>query len=395
MKYDLILFEHLHSAYNHRKDVLIIAKLLKKAGWKVAILDIYNDLGNISIDGVSVLSLNFKGKVPDDKFIFKRQSKISRIFSTLKYLYQQYIYMKNVSMEIKDKADSFYVGSYLFFPTTSFLKMNKPCFYWGLRSDRMHSFWKQIHSELLFQAPYLAFFKRSFLKNDKQMLFVSNPIIMKEFISLGVPENRIIIREERPYTYPLVKVEKKSKGVKVFLVIGSLRIEKNVLLTIEAFKRANLSNAVLKIIGFCKNEDYEQQIESAIKGVKNIIRKNCYINDKDFEKYFSEADYVVFADEKSSCCITNGTLEEALSHMTPIIAPNYDPYSYYMKENQIGFLYEPHNLSSYSMVLNEAYRTPISVFQTSIEEHLKSIEFGNVAFKLDNQLRKVFNKDIK
>ena len=218
---------------------------------------------------------------------------------------------------------------------------------------------------------------------------------MKEFISLGVPENRIIIREERPYTYPLVKVEKKSKGVKVFLVIGSLRIEKNVLLTIEAFKRANLSNAVLKIIGFCKNEDYEQQIESAIKGVKNIIRKNCYINDKDFEKYFSEADYVVFADEKSSCCITNGTLEEALSHMTPIIAPNYDPYSYYMKENQIGFLYEPHNLSSYSMVLNEAYRTPISVFQTSIEEHLKSIEFGNVAFKLDNQLRKVFNKDIK
>ena len=99
MKYDLILFEHLHSAYNHRKDVLIIAKLLKKAGWKVAILDIYNDIGNISIDGVSVLSLNFKGKVPDDKFIFKRQSKISRIFSTLKYLYQQYIYMKNVSME--------------------------------------------------------------------------------------------------------------------------------------------------------------------------------------------------------------------------------------------------------------------------------------------------------
>lgn len=386
-KYDMILFEHLHSATNHRKDVFIIAELLKSRGWNVAVLDLYNDLKSVTNSyNIKVLALNYKGKFPSDKLAFPSSNMLCRCWENLKYVWMQYNYMKNVRKEIEEKASMFYIGSYLFFPTFAFFSLRKPCFYWGLRSNLMLGFLDQLKSHLRLQAPYLQFAKKMFLKNKYQYLFVSNPIIKNEFINNGIPADRLIIREERPYHKKIVEREYNKDGKTVFLVIGTLRKEKNILKTIQAFKQANISNASLKLVGKCKDEGYEKLIESAINGESNIVRINNFLSEEEFQQFFMNADYVVFADEQGTCCITNGTMQEAFIHRVPIIAPNYHPYSYYFAENKVGILYNPEHVSCLSDAFKKASDVNPIIFKEAIERHLNTIEFHYIAEYLDKQL---------
>lgn len=382
---DFLLFENYRLAQHHKLDVLIIAKMLKSQGLNVAIFDIYHEEKDSDIEGIPVLHWNSKASVPDDSWMLRKHSVFETIIKSSLFRRQQRRYMQEVKSFIIDKANNFYCGSYHNGMSTVLFDIQKPCYWWGLRSERFRFSIRKMIPSPLFGLHVLEERKR-FITNPCQRLFVSNQIIMDEHERLGVPRNRMIIREERV-------VEKNSEaGLQAldktlsFLVIGQLRKSKHVPFTIEAFRLANLDGATLKLIGRAQDE-YEKEIQSAISNDNRIIRQNAFLEYGDFNKHFSESHFVVFADEQGPSCITNGTMTEALINHRPIICPNYNPYKYYIEKYNIGLMYEAGNVDSYASVLEKASKLGVQFFQPSVERFLHTIQFEVVATKLVKDIK--------
>ena len=380
--YDFILFENFHSAFHHKIDVYLIARLLKSKGLKVAILNIYGEDKQDDYSEIELLDLPFSDNIPNDKsWVESKDNNIKRLFYVIRFLNQQARYMKKVYDFIQDKAVRFYVGSYHLVMPAVFMKLNKPCYYWGLRSYRMTGF-----GRLFKKNPFLAFrmiyLKKRFIKNEYQSLFVSNNIIKTEFVALGVPEKRLVLREERC----IEKKEEYNHEVKdkqfSLLVIGGLRRQKHVETTIEAFKNAKLSEGVLRLVGENKDIDYERVILDRLAESSNIERINGKLDYMAFNEYLRRAHFTLFADEKGASSVTNGTMMESVINYTPIIAPDYDPYSFYVKKYGLGLLYKPGDIKSYSEAIKKAYKIGYGSFVEKIKEFHKTIEFDVVANQL-------------
>lgn len=383
--YDFLLFENYHLAQHHRLDVLIIAKMLKSQGLKVAIFDIYHEDCADDIEGIPVLHWSSKNPIPDDSWMIRKHTVFETLIKSNMFQWQLHCYMKDVKSFIIDKAKNFYCGSYHNGMSTVLFDIQKPCYWWGLRSERIRFSWNKC-----FPSPLTGFHilmeRNFFLKNPYQRLFVSNQIIKDEFERLGVPRKRMAIREERVVEKTMDSNLNMLDQNVSFLVIGQLRKEKYIPTTIAAFKKANINGAVLKLIGRSQGE-YEEEISKAIDEDNRIIRLNAFLEYDDFNKHFSSSHFVLFADEEGPSCITNGTMTEALINHRPIVCPNYNPYKYYIEKYGVGLLYEAGNEDSYASVLEKASKLGVQSFQPSIERFLHTIQFDVVATKLVRDIK--------
>lgn len=380
MKYDFIIFESYHQARNHSYDLLLIGRMLNSQGLKVAIFDLYHEIKKDMLEGLPVIHWVSKCQVPDDSWRLRKHTIWETLIKSKLFSYQQHRYMKEALSFIKDKADAFYCGSYHNGMSTVFFQLQKPCYWWGLRSERLRFSWKK-----LLPSPLSGFHiwleRKRFLKNPYQRLFVSNQIIMDEHEQLGVSRDRMVIREERVVEKSVdANLHALDKNL-TFLVIGQLRPQKHVSFTVDAFKKANIPNSRLKLIGRSQG-DYEKEICSAIAGDNRIVRHNAFLEYEDFNKHFSESHFVLFADEQGPSCITNGTMTEALINHRPIICPDYNPYNYYIDKYGVGLLYEPGNVESYSFALQKAEELGVEHFQQAIDIFLHTINFDIVAKNL-------------
>ncbi len=385
MHFDIILFENNHLAFHHKYDVILIAKLLKHAGSKVAIFDIYKEDNVDEIEGIPVIHLSQIGVIPNDRWNKKPKNKVHSFLSIIRFLYQQHCYFKKVLKEITPLADCFYFGSYHEYMSSQLLKIKKTCYTWGLRSSRMSCFWQHFKKNplLAFRMLYL---RNKFKQNAYQKLFVSNNIIRKEFINLGIPENRLIIREERCIENIFETQEDKLNPQCTFLTIGMLRPNKQVDKTIGAFKNPLLVNARLLLIGKA-DPQYDVFIKKSIDNDKRIIRVSEFLNYDKFNSYIAQSHFVVFADKQQASSVTNGTMLEALINYRPIIAPNYDPYAYYIKKYKIGLLYNPEDIKSYQDAMILATKIGCNLFFPAIREYLKTIQFDKVSNDLYNVMK--------
>lgn len=374
-RYDIIVFENYHQAQNHKIDIMLIAHLLQKTGMKVGLLDIYKEDEGKEKEGIPIVHHN----VPLNNYLSRKLSSnpILRFLQHWRFFWEQHKYLKAVRNEVQDMADRFYCGSYHLGMSSVFFELQKPCYYWGLRSNRFVQSWKHIQ-----QNKYAGFrvywLRRKFLGNNYQCLFVSNDIIKNEFIQLGIPEKRLIIREERCITNLGDTKKDKLNPFCTFLTIGLLRPEKRVELSIRAFKHLNNSNTRFWIIGKSRAE-YEQIINEAIGDNKLIERKNTFLEYNDFLSNFEKSHFVVFADVPIKGTVTNGTMLEALINYRPIIAPNYSPYKDYIEKYGIGILYNPDEEGSLMRAMVEAQTLGCHSFFSHIEKYLKTILFDKVA----------------
>lgn len=383
---DFLLFENYHQAMHHKLDMVLIAQMLQSQGLKVAILNLYYEEGEDIIEGIPVLNLPFSTPIPNDQWQLKPKNKLHSLLSKIRFLWQQHWYFKKVIKYITPLADNFYCGSYHVLLPKQLLYMKKPCYFWGLRSSRMDKFLRKFLREPV-EAIHAYQLKRAFFKNNNCRLFVSNEIIREEFISLGLNASRTIIREERCIKQignaNLDLIDKHPS----FLVIGQLRKQKNLPLSISAFKQANITNSHLYLIG--KSEgNYESVIETSIDDDKRIERKNKYLEYEEFNQYFSQSHFVLFADEQGESCITNGTMMEALIHHRPIICPNYNPYRFYVEKYHIGLLYRPNDLDDYTRAIQDANIQGVSSFIPYIDKFLESILFNKTAQEFVQDIKK-------
>lgn len=383
-KYDFILFENSHLAKNHKYDVVLIGNLLKKSGLKVAILDIYNEDNADIIEGLPVLHLPFSIPIPNDEWNIKPKSKVHSMLCLLRFLWQQHNYYKKVITYIEPLADRFYIGSYHVMMSCLLFRMSKPCYTWGLRSARMNNFMTHFKRN-----PVMAFrmllLKYTFRRNPNQYLFVSNEIIRMEFEQLGIPHNRIVIREERCIeTLGNPNYEEIDDTFNI-LTIGMLRSDKRIDYIINEFKQCHMSRWEYVLVGKSQGK-YENIINQNIGDIENIKRVNKYLTYKDFNDYIKKSHYVVFADKKQKSSITNGTMLEALINYRPIIAPDYDPYRFYVNTYHIGILYNPNKPNDLTKAIQKAERLGCKTFYDNINAFLKTIKFDFVSKSLYSQI---------
>lgn len=376
-KYDFILFENYHQAQNHKIDLVLIARMLQSQGMKVAILNIYGEDNSGEVDGIEIINLPFKATPPQYHKI--------KLIGKLEFLLWQRKYFKKVIEYIAPLAKNFYLGSYHMQMPTALFKIRKTCFYWGLRSSRMTNFTRMLKNQDFINVLHAIKQKYLFMKNPKQCLFVSNEIIKKEFEGMGINTNRLVIREERCVEHATSSNSDKCSTHPSFLVIGQLRKQKNLPTTIEAFKLANIPDAKLCLIGRSQDK-YEKEITAAINNDYRIERNNSFLEYDDFLSYYTKAHFVLFADEKGDSCISNGTFTEALVQHRPVIAPNYNPYSYYINKYGVGLLYEPDDIQSYSNAIEKAVELGVEYFQQNINRFLEEIKFDKVSKLLVEQI---------
>lgn len=389
--YDFIVFEFVHSLKHHKKDLFMIAKMLKYGGFNVAILDVFDEYEEKQLDGIEVIRIPHTCTVPDDKYLDTPKGKIYNFLHFCKYIYQQYIYMHEVLCQIKDLADAFYCGSYSYLMPANFFDMEKPIFFWGLRSYFFNS--RRTH-----MAPYFDcmkfYLKWKFKRNANNKLFVSNEMIKKEHLILGINSERMVIREERCIEkIPNSNLSFLDKQFNL-LVIGKLRDSKRVVETINAFKKANLNKSLLTLMGKSML-DYEHEIVEAIGDANNIIRKNQFLNECDFNTSYMKSHFVVFGDKKETYTITNGTFLEALINMRPVIAPNYDPYKYYIEKYHVGILYDPNIKGALSEAFCKAKEVGMQSFLPAIHSFLQTLRFEIVADEFSKSIRNTISKDNK
>lgn len=383
-KYDFLVFENYHAAENHKYDVVLIGRLLQQAGLNVAVLDIYGEDSCENMEGLPVVHLTFKKPIPNDYWQKHPKNKLLSLMSLIRFLWQQHWYFKKVIKEIVPMSDRFYCGSYHLSMSTQLLKIEKPCYTWGLRSSRMTGFWAKFKKNPII-ALRMLMLRRAFMENPWQNLFISNDIIRNEFKDLGVPDNRLILREERCIEDLGDRRFEYMNPVFSLLTIGMLRPDKRIEMTVKEFVDCDKPEWIYKVAGK-SNGKYEDIIERTIKGHSNIIRINDFLDYDQFNKLFAESHFVVFADKQQKSSITNGTMLEALINYRPIIAPNYNPYRFYVEKYGIGILYNPKVKGDLSRAIKDAYTIGCKSFCNNIDNFLKTITFSHVSKSLCSQI---------
>ena len=385
--FDFVLFENFHQATNHKFDVLLIAKLLKRSGLKVALLDVYHEDDGNEKEGIPIIHLRTKRRIPDDRWQKHPKNKLYNLFCLIRFLWQQHCYMKHVVKEVEPLANRFYCGSYHLNMPSTFFKCKKPCYYWGLRSSRMANFWPCFTRNPILGIRMLKL-RHDFMKNPFQRLFVSNGIIKREFEQLGISSDRLVIREERCITELGNPCYECLNHQFSLLTIGMLRPEKRIEYAVDEFKQCSQMEWQYVLAGQAQGK-YESVIEKCINGESNIKRINDFMDYETFNKSIKEAHFVVFADKRQKSSITNGTMLEALINYRPIIAPNYDPYKFYVDKYGIGLTFDsgvPHSMAN---VMQEAASRGCKSFHNNIEAFLTTLQFDFVSTCLYEQIYNV------
>lgn len=389
MKFDFLLFEHLYNVQNHYKDLGILARLLQKAGYRVAIVDVFKEAELCNIGDIPHISLGID--CPREFRSVRTYIRKKNGLVNLYYRVKKDIYLYKIIKSLSGIAPNIYIGSMtLATPIFFFMAFEKHTNYymWALRSAYVLN-WK--NSKLGFYN----FISRSLYKiihKCKNLhLIVSNELIKKEFEEVvGIEDDRLILRPERIIKERQVIAGKGVKGSSLnLLYIGTLRAEKNIEFCIEAMKKISDNRISYTIAGRCKSDNnYNDKIKQLTKDVPNIYRIDRYIPDEEYEQLMSDCDFLVLCDKQQASCASNGTMTEALLHGKPIIAPDFNPFKYEVEKYGVGMLYLYNDVDSLCETILKALNDGVESFKDNIASYQNNFIEENVAHKLTKQLKK-------
>lgn len=378
--YDFILFENQEGNINHYKDINIIAKYLVSAGYTVAIADVFAESEYCREPGVP--HIDIKGHKSIDRTIRRFWNPVAWV-----HRFKRNQYYKSVIKQIAPLCNNIYAGSYHLTISNSWIKTipsNVNCFFWGLRS------WWLCPSSIPKYTPNWFNAKNNlsvFKSSNNIKFFVSDNSIISEFLSLGFNRDRLVLRPERFCENDDVSITSMSANDELnILSIGSLRSDKRIEVISNVVKR--IGSKVHYTIAGASSTEYEHIISSSIGNASNIHRINHRLTDNEFTSLLTNADFLVLCDVKQPSSVTNGTMMEALINGIPIIAPDYDPYKYYIEKYGIGILFDPDEKDSLENAIRRAIEVGRASFQTKILALKGELTYENTVKVFSNDLRK-------
>jgi len=383
--YDFVLFESTR-ARNHHKDMEMIAHMLIESGMKVAIAEVYVEAERCK--DTSIPHIKFEKKF-QEKFIEVEDgySPLSRFAKNRVIMHRYGEYLKYVAKQLNSMTKNIYAGSQENGHPFSWVKFVDPdikIYLWGLRSFRMYEYKLKPFS----LSGIHSYFNTKYYWYPNMYYFVSDEMIKAEYLKLGVEEKHLIIRPERttPELHPVV--QKSHNDDFNLLSIGMLRPDKRIEVVIDAVKQINNPSINYIIAGKTSDrEAYEPVIEEAMEGTKNIVRKNYRLSNDEFNSLMSNADFLVLCDVQQASNVTNGTMNEALLLGKPIIAPNYNPYKYFVEKYGVGILFDPTDRKSLVSAILSAKEKGAYSFNNNILEYQKTLLYSKVRDQFVNELK--------
>ncbi len=188
------------------------------------------------------------------------------------------------------------------------------------------------------------FFNRLSLKYTNAAI-VHGPFIKDQVLSLGFNKNKIFefLTAVKPQEKNTVESKRLYPNKNLLLYVGRIEANKGVFELLNAFKMLDATDNQLVFIG--EGSDFQQlQKESSKSNVSERITLLGKIEHQKVFHYMQQA-FVTITPTLSSFpegrCMS--VVESLLVH-TPIIAPNFGPFPYLVKDNVNGLLYKPDNI---------------------------------------------------
>lgn len=371
--YDFIIFEHT-GLRNHFVDLKAIGRMLKDSGYSVAIANVTNEEAECSDSGLPVL------KIETNQKSFSNRN----------------TYLKSVIKELSPQTKNFYVGSILSSSDLSWLNTVPPhhkVFLWALRSFFFTSY-KRVKITRYYPLEFVRSIRNKRITQKKKNIcfFVSEPIIIDELVKLGFNKSRMILRPER-LTKSLCPIKSGHSMPLSLISIGALREEKRIDLCIDALDTLGSEYGIhLTIAGKAYAiHGYDKMLEKRSSASPYVTRIPHRLSSVEYNRLIQQSDYLVLCDEKQPGCVTNGTMAEALLAGIPIIAPDYNPYKYYVEKYGIGILYKLHDSASFTSALKKAKLTPTEAFADGISRYQKDYMYDKVVKDFSKELRILLN----
>lgn len=384
--YDFILFETFYGT--HYKDMLMIAELLKDSGYSVAIAGLYQE-SVIKRDGRFPL-LSVKAKCNATFTPSRSKNSLARVVSNLWNRFKIDCYLCKVIKELSPLANNFYVGTlYLGIPLLwlSRLPKDKKVFFWGLRSYFL-TLYKEHKVSVEGWTSWVL--KRFFSNKTNTVFIISEPIIKHEFESLGFSSDRLVLRPERAIKETCIKRIDRNDGKTQILIIGSLRYQKRIDLILDVVERIEDKQIELVIGGKAVPDNgFDVWLNDRAKGIKGVRRVDIRYTDEEFARQIEECDYLLLCDMKQLSCVSNGTMNDALLRGKPIIAPDYNPYKFYIERFGVGILYDLSNPSSITEALVKARTIDPSFFDKGILSYQRELLYSKVQKRFSEDIARI------
>ena len=378
--YDFVLFENFHLAFNHYKDICLIAKMLVASGYSVAIADVFDEANSCVVEGVPHITINAsKPKVRKTCNI-----PVFRVLENHVQTLRRWRYLTNVIKELVPICKNIYAGSYHVGLSLSMIKAVPPeknIFFWGLRSSRLYEF--KLHKDWNSWNCYRVI--KYVESHSNVSFFVSDEMIKQEFIQLGINQNRLVIRPERTIQSLAIDKNIQSHACLKLLSIGTLRPQKRIELILSALKDIKDIPVEYTIAGRA-DKDYEEIIQKSMQDVKFVQRRNYRLSEEEYNLLIEDCDFLILCDRKSASNITNGTLNEALLKGKAIIAPNYEPYKSIVEKYGVGLLFEDQDLASLCAAVASAYNKRGHFFYENIVNYQKTLLFSRVVEQFKKEM---------
>lgn len=384
--YDFVLFENQYAYDGHYKEVANFARQLKKAGYSVAIADVFKESHYCQVDGVPHIA--FEKKAPEYFTDLRWAIEKKGILKKIKLRIQHSLYLRYVLKQIMPICDRIYMGALVYNTPLGIwplFQKGKQFYFWGIRSYIVLQ-WKKSG---LFSASGLIsrFFYSRLQKQGNVNLICSNNAIKEEFEQEAqIARDRLIVRPERTVQSVNVPVIRQDGKLRL-LSIGTTRSTKNIHRILEALKLANNANVNYTIAGASPYEDgYESIIETAMGGVKNVVRINRFLSEQEYEDYLNECDFVISCEGKQATNISSGTLMEALLHGKPVIGPNHNTYYDEIHGNGVGLIFDIDNIQSLADAINQACDSGVGPYVDNLIAYQEKFLEDKVVKDLKKQL---------
>ena len=164
----------------------------------------------------------------------------------------------------------------------------------------------------------------------------------------------------------------------VITFVGGIRPNKGIEDLIEAFKLWQCEDAVLLIAGRpFPPEKYIQQLQLISKSDKSIHLNATELNDDQLQCYLNAADVVALPFRE---VLTSSSVVLAMSFSRPVIVPSMGCLPELVDEN-IGFLYEPHNILDLQAALERAYMSDTKSMGAMARKHIDVHDWSMMAQK--------------
>ncbi len=380
MKYDFVLFENSRQTDNHYKDLEFLALMIKKAGFSVAIAEVFKEKEFCKNELIPHIVI--KTQCPQEiRDVFKTSNKLKNIYHQIKLSR----YLQRVIKELLPYSDNIYVGS--LFKNLSIIScfrmfpQNKNCFVWGLRSSALKT-----KKGIRLSNIYGTIIKKLCVSEKNIKIVVSNELIRDEFHEIGIEESRLLVRPERVIdTLPEFKPRKSTRELHL-LSIGSIRTKKKVEQCLEALALLKDNSIYYTIAGKSNSEEKEKAIEAKMNGVPNVVRINRRLDDDEYQKLIDECDFIVLCDDNFDGGISSGTMNEGILCNKPIISSNCPTFTYYVEKYGVGLIYKWEDIESLANVIKDAKAKGTEYFLNNMRDYQKLFLERNTIISFKEQL---------